>query len=191
MPACAWCSPTRQDGRHHRPDAMRGTRARARRPARAASDPATGRAPSRTCTCSRRSCISPSPSSLPTIGSARASVFDNPSEPKDGRFNVPTAPGLGMVFDEAEMKRRSIPVAGHEAPQRTGRMRMTLDQKAFLAQGSAAGAVATLGHRPALAQDAPISIAARGPRADGPQPAAERPHGRRQLGDPRRFSTRW
>lgn len=39
-----------------------------------------------------------------------SAVFENPSEPKNGRFNVPTAPGLGMVFDEAEMKRRSIPV---------------------------------------------------------------------------------
>jgi L-alanine-DL-glutamate epimerase-like enolase superfamily enzyme len=34
----------------------------------------------------------------------------NPSEPIDGRFNLPTAPGLGMEFDAAEMKRRSIPV---------------------------------------------------------------------------------
>jgi L-alanine-DL-glutamate epimerase-like enolase superfamily enzyme len=39
------------------------------------------------------------------------SVFrKNPSEPIDGRFEVPTAPGLGMEFDAAEMKRRSIPV---------------------------------------------------------------------------------
>jgi L-alanine-DL-glutamate epimerase-like enolase superfamily enzyme len=34
----------------------------------------------------------------------------NPSEPINGRFEVPTAPGLGMEFDEAEMKRRSVPV---------------------------------------------------------------------------------
>ena len=39
------------------------------------------------------------------------SVFSkNPSEPINGRFEVPTAPGLGMEFDAAEMKRRSIPV---------------------------------------------------------------------------------
>jgi L-alanine-DL-glutamate epimerase-like enolase superfamily enzyme len=40
-----------------------------------------------------------------------SSVFSkNPSEPINGRFEVPTAPGLGLEFDEAEMKRRSIPV---------------------------------------------------------------------------------
>jgi L-alanine-DL-glutamate epimerase-like enolase superfamily enzyme len=39
------------------------------------------------------------------------SVFKtNPSKPVDGHFEVPTAPGLGMEFDEAEMNRRSIPV---------------------------------------------------------------------------------
>ena len=38
------------------------------------------------------------------------SVFKNPSEPVNGRFQLPTAPGLGMEFDEAEMKRRRIPV---------------------------------------------------------------------------------
>jgi len=39
------------------------------------------------------------------------SVFTkNPSEPINGRFELPSAPGLGMEFDEAEMKRRAIPV---------------------------------------------------------------------------------
>jgi L-alanine-DL-glutamate epimerase-like enolase superfamily enzyme len=39
------------------------------------------------------------------------SVFKtNPSEPINGRFEVPSRPGLGMEFDEVEMKRRSIPV---------------------------------------------------------------------------------
>jgi L-alanine-DL-glutamate epimerase-like enolase superfamily enzyme len=40
------------------------------------------------------------------------SVFKNPSEPIEGRFDVPTAPGLGMEFDEGEMKRRSVPIGG-------------------------------------------------------------------------------
>ena len=39
------------------------------------------------------------------------SVFKNPSEPVDGTFRASDGPGLGMEFDEAEMKRRSIPVA--------------------------------------------------------------------------------
>jgi L-alanine-DL-glutamate epimerase-like enolase superfamily enzyme len=39
------------------------------------------------------------------------SVFrKNPSEPVNGRFELPTTPGLGMEFDEAEMKRRAIPI---------------------------------------------------------------------------------
>jgi L-alanine-DL-glutamate epimerase-like enolase superfamily enzyme len=38
-------------------------------------------------------------------------VFKNPSEPKDGKFTVPTAPGLGYEFDAEEMARRTIPVA--------------------------------------------------------------------------------
>ena len=38
------------------------------------------------------------------------SVQPNPSEPINGRFDLPTAPGLGLEFDEAEMKRRSIPI---------------------------------------------------------------------------------
>jgi len=45
-------------------------------------------------------------------GWARAgSVFrKNPSEPVNGRFELPTTPGLGTEFDEAEMKRRAIPI---------------------------------------------------------------------------------
>jgi len=48
---------------------------------------------------------------------------------------------------------------------------MTLTRRRFLAQGSAIGAAATLGYRPALAQDAPISIAlaARAPTGLNPQ----------------------
>ncbi|MCR6671873.1 mandelate racemase/muconate lactonizing enzyme family protein [Devosia ginsengisoli] len=38
------------------------------------------------------------------------SVFRNPSRPVDGHFILPTAPGLGLEFDAAEMARRSIPV---------------------------------------------------------------------------------
>ncbi|MGN6099763.1 MAG: enolase C-terminal domain-like protein, partial [Devosia sp.] len=38
-------------------------------------------------------------------------VFVNPSEPKNGKFTLPAAPGLGYEFDEAEMARRTIPVA--------------------------------------------------------------------------------
>lgn len=37
-------------------------------------------------------------------------VFENPSQPVDGRFEVPTAPGLGARFNEAEMARRSVVV---------------------------------------------------------------------------------
>ncbi len=40
-----------------------------------------------------------------------SAVFKNPSEPVDGRFTVPTAPGLGMEFDATELKRRSIPIS--------------------------------------------------------------------------------
>jgi len=39
------------------------------------------------------------------------SVFTNPSEPKDGLFHLPVAPGLGAQFDPEELKRRSIPVS--------------------------------------------------------------------------------
>jgi L-alanine-DL-glutamate epimerase-like enolase superfamily enzyme len=34
----------------------------------------------------------------------------NPSEPVNGLFKLPTAPGLGMEYDEAELQRRSIPI---------------------------------------------------------------------------------
>ena len=40
-----------------------------------------------------------------------SSVFKNPSEPVDGRFTLPTTPGLGYEYDEQEMKRRTIAVA--------------------------------------------------------------------------------
>jgi D-galactarolactone cycloisomerase len=39
-----------------------------------------------------------------------SSVFVNPSEPRNGRFELPTAPGLGMVFDTAEMESRRIAI---------------------------------------------------------------------------------
>src|SRR5690606_18857616 len=44
-------------------------------------------------------------------GWERASaVFTNPAEPRDGKFYLPTAPGLGAVFDAGEMERRRIPI---------------------------------------------------------------------------------
>jgi L-alanine-DL-glutamate epimerase-like enolase superfamily enzyme len=39
-----------------------------------------------------------------------AACFDNPSQMTDGKYTLPTGPGLGAVFDEKEMARRSIPV---------------------------------------------------------------------------------
>ncbi|HTJ56638.1 MAG TPA: mandelate racemase/muconate lactonizing enzyme family protein [Devosiaceae bacterium] len=45
-------------------------------------------------------------------GWERASaVFKNPSEPVDGRFTLPTTPGLGYEYDEGEMTRRKIAIA--------------------------------------------------------------------------------
>ena len=38
------------------------------------------------------------------------SVFKNPSRPVNGRFELPTAPGLGLEFDESELKKRSVAV---------------------------------------------------------------------------------
>lgn len=37
-------------------------------------------------------------------------VFTNPSRPVKGCFELPTRPGLGLEFDAAEMKRRSLPI---------------------------------------------------------------------------------
>jgi D-galactarolactone cycloisomerase len=37
--------------------------------------------------------------------------FDNPSRTTNGRFRLPIGPGLGAVFDAAEMERRAIPVS--------------------------------------------------------------------------------
>ena len=42
---------------------------------------------------------------------AGAIFTPNPSQPVEGLFTVPTAPGLGMEFDAAEMQRRTIPLA--------------------------------------------------------------------------------
>jgi L-alanine-DL-glutamate epimerase-like enolase superfamily enzyme len=39
-----------------------------------------------------------------------SSVFKNPAEPQNGRFYLPTAPGLGAEFDAEAMKRRTIPI---------------------------------------------------------------------------------
>jgi L-alanine-DL-glutamate epimerase-like enolase superfamily enzyme len=40
-----------------------------------------------------------------------SSVFKNPSEPQNGLFHLPTAPGLGAEFNAEELKRRSIPIS--------------------------------------------------------------------------------
>lgn len=37
-----------------------------------------------------------------------SSVFTNPSEPKNGLFALPTAPGLGLEFDAEQLQRRSL-----------------------------------------------------------------------------------
>ncbi len=39
-----------------------------------------------------------------------SAVFANPSEPRNGRFELPKAPGLGAEFDAAEMERRKIAI---------------------------------------------------------------------------------
>ena len=39
-----------------------------------------------------------------------SAVFNNPSEPIDGLFTIPSLPGLGVEFDAAELARRSIPL---------------------------------------------------------------------------------
>ena len=38
-------------------------------------------------------------------------VFDNPPIPVDGLFQLPTAPGLGLTVNEAELAKRRVPVA--------------------------------------------------------------------------------
>ncbi|MET0427429.1 MAG: mandelate racemase/muconate lactonizing enzyme family protein [Microvirga sp.] len=45
-------------------------------------------------------------------GWERAGQFftPNPSEPVDGLFTLPTGPGLGIEFDEAELTRHSVPI---------------------------------------------------------------------------------
>ncbi len=37
-------------------------------------------------------------------------IFENPSEPRNGRLVLPAVPGLGLQFDEAELRKRSFPV---------------------------------------------------------------------------------
>jgi L-alanine-DL-glutamate epimerase-like enolase superfamily enzyme len=39
-----------------------------------------------------------------------APLFVNPSEPRDGMFEVPSTPGLGMQFDAADLDRRKLAV---------------------------------------------------------------------------------
>jgi len=38
-------------------------------------------------------------------------VFSNPGGPVDGLYHLPTAPGLGLVFDATELARRTVPFA--------------------------------------------------------------------------------
>jgi L-alanine-DL-glutamate epimerase-like enolase superfamily enzyme len=38
------------------------------------------------------------------------SVFKNPSRPVNGCFELPVLPGLGMEFDESELRKRSISI---------------------------------------------------------------------------------
>jgi len=38
-------------------------------------------------------------------------IFKNPSQAVDGIFTLPTAPGLGMEYDAAELDKRSIALA--------------------------------------------------------------------------------
>jgi L-alanine-DL-glutamate epimerase-like enolase superfamily enzyme len=38
-------------------------------------------------------------------------VFDNPPIPVDGLFHLPTAPGLGLTINEAELAKRRVPIA--------------------------------------------------------------------------------
>src|SRR5213080_2117920 len=38
-------------------------------------------------------------------------VFDNPPTPVDGLFQLPTAPGLGLTVNEAELAKRRVPLA--------------------------------------------------------------------------------
>jgi len=38
-------------------------------------------------------------------------VFENPPLPVDGLFQVPSEPGLGLRFNEAELAKRRVSVA--------------------------------------------------------------------------------
>ena len=50
------------------------------------------------------------PSELADNWERVGAVFKNPSQPVDGKVSVPSAPGLGMEFDRAELDRRSIAI---------------------------------------------------------------------------------
>jgi L-alanine-DL-glutamate epimerase-like enolase superfamily enzyme len=38
-------------------------------------------------------------------------VFENPPRPVDGLFHLPSASGLGLRIDEAELAKRRVPIA--------------------------------------------------------------------------------
>jgi L-alanine-DL-glutamate epimerase-like enolase superfamily enzyme len=38
-------------------------------------------------------------------------VFENPPRPRDGLFELPAGPGLGLVLNEAELAKRRVPIA--------------------------------------------------------------------------------
>jgi L-alanine-DL-glutamate epimerase-like enolase superfamily enzyme len=38
-------------------------------------------------------------------------VFENPPQPRDGLFELPDEPGLGLVLNEAELAKRRVPIA--------------------------------------------------------------------------------
>jgi L-alanine-DL-glutamate epimerase-like enolase superfamily enzyme len=37
-------------------------------------------------------------------------LFENPPRPRDGLFDLPTQPGLGLLLNEAELAKRRVPV---------------------------------------------------------------------------------
>src|SRR5262249_35630026 len=38
-------------------------------------------------------------------------VFANPPRPREGCFELPDGPGLGLVLNEAELEKRRVPIA--------------------------------------------------------------------------------
>jgi L-alanine-DL-glutamate epimerase-like enolase superfamily enzyme len=43
--------------------------------------------------------------------SRQHAVFENPPRPRDGLFEVPDGPGLGLLLNEAELAKRRVPIA--------------------------------------------------------------------------------